>query len=497
MSQVALPVGTQLKEYRIEAVLGSGAFGVTYKGMDENIGLEVAIKEYLPESIAERNEDGHVVLRPNGDIDLFAWCRERFIDEAKTLAQLRHPNIVRVTRFFQTNGTAYFVMDFEEGKSLLQALADAGGTLPEARVRDIFRQVLDGLAHVHQRRYLHRDIKPGNIYIRADGTVALLDFGAARLEMSSGEESAGNMITPGYAPPEQHLADGRQGPWSDLYAVGASMHRCLTGKTPVASIERKNTLAAGGQDPYAPLAAQAGQGAASPLLASIDWMLSLDAEARPQAVEQVLAAWEGRITPPVPSAGFVYVPRKAVRSYKILIGGPVGVGKTTAITSLSDSGVLTTEQRASDVVGKRKSQTTVAMDYGTLTISDSERVHIYGIPGQERFDFMWEILQKGAIGMLLLLDNSRSAPLEDLKFFTRSFAHLIAKTALVIGINRSDAHPAPGLHDYHDVLRESFSDLFESPPPVMEVDPRRREDMEIMVQTLLCLIDPRLETENE
>lgn len=497
MSDLALAPGTQIKEYRIEAVLGSGTFGITYKGLDTNLGLEVAIKEYLPESIADRNIDGHVVLRANGDLDLFNWCRERFVDEAKTLAQFRHPNIVRVTRFFQTNGTAYFVMDFEEGKSLFQVLSESGGVLPEERVCDIFRQVLNGLAQVHQRRYLHRDIKPGNIYLRADGSVALLDFGAARLEMSGGDETARGMLTPGYAPPEQYETDGRQGPWSDLYAVGATMHRSLTGKAPAPSIDRKNQLKAGGKDPYPLLTSKKAQNAPSSLLSSVDWMLSLDAEARPQSVGQVLAAWEGRVTPPAPTAGFEYVPRKAVRSYKILIGGPVGVGKTTAITTLSDSGVLTTEQRASDVVGNRKSQTTVAMDYGTLTISENERVHIYGIPGQERFDFMWEILQRGAIGLLLLVDNSRPAPMEDLKFFLKSFAPLIEKTAVVIGINRCETNPKPSLQEYHNAVQGYFPDLFKSPPPVMEADPRRREDMEIMVQSLLYLIDPRLEAEYE
>jgi len=494
-----LPVGLQLEEYRIEKVLGSGAFGVTYKGLDTNLSLEVAIKEFFPESIAERNSNGHVVLRAGGDVDLYAWCRERFLDEAKTLAQFRHPNIVRVNRYFQTNGTAYFVMDFEEGKSLQEFLKESGGLMSEEQVKAIFKQVLEGLAQVHQRKYLHRDIKPGNIYIRNNGTAALLDFGAARLEMSGSEKDYVSMLTPGYAPLEQYISDGRQGPWSDLYAIAATMHRCLTGKAPIASMERRKRITTGHADPYHPVAQRLGQdNNPSSLLDSIDWMLSLDTAARPQSVEQVIEALEGRRSPPTSStAGFVYQPRQAVRSYKILIAGPVGVGKTTAINTLSDSGVLTTEQRASDVVQSRKSQTTVAMDYGTLTVSENERVHLYGIPGQERFDFMWDILQKGAIGLLLLVDNSRTTPLNDLEFFLKSFSHLIENTALVIGINRTDTHPQPSLEDYQRFLRERMGDRASNPPPVMEIDPRSREDMEIMVLSLLYLIDPGLEPDHE
>ena len=494
-----LPIGTQLEEYRIEKVLGSGAFGVTYKGLDSNLGLEVAIKEFFPESIAERNSDGHVVLQAGGDVDLYNWCRERFLDEAKTLAQFRHHNIVRVTRFFQTNGTAYFVMDFEEGRSLQEVLKESNGLLGEEQVGTVFQQVLAGLAQVHQRKYLHRDIKPGNIYIRSDGSAALLDFGAARLEMSGSDKDFVSMLTPGYAPLEQYAADGHQGPWSDLYAIGATMHRCLTGKAPIASVERKKRISSGHPDPYRSISQRLGQGNPSPLLDTIDWMLCLEPGARPQSVAQALEGLKGQR--PAPSAestdGFVYQPRQALRSYKILIAGPVGVGKTTAISTLSDSGVLTTEQRASDIVQSRKSQTTVAMDYGTLTVSDSERVHLYGIPGQERFDFMWEILQQGAIGLLLLVDNSRTAPLNDLEFFLKSFSSLIENTAVVIGINRTDSYPKPSLEDYQRFLRERMGDAEGNPPPVMEVDPRSREDMETMVLSLLYLIDPGLEPDHE
>lgn len=490
-----LTIGALLKEYRIDSVLGSGAFGVTYKAHDTNLGIDVAIKEYFPDAVAERNAEGHLVLKPNGDVDLYAWCRDRFLDEAKILAQFRHHNIVRVSRYFQANGTAYFVMDFEEGQTLHEELNKAGGQLSETRVQEIFRHVLNGLARVHQQRYLHRDIKPGNIYIRQDGSAALLDFGAARLEMST-DEDYGAMLTPGYAPPEQYSTSGHQGPWSDLYAVGAAMHRCLVGKSPAAAPERKKSIDAGKGDPYRPLALQLGIDAPSHLIQTVDWMLALDPVARPQSVAQVLDAWEGRQAPPKAGLGFVYVPRKAIRSYKILIGGPVGVGKTTAINSLSDSGVVTTEQRASDLVQSRKHQTTVAMDYGTLNVSDDERVHLYGIPGQERFDFMWEILQKGALGLLLMIDNSRTDPLGDLEFFLNAFAKLIDNTAVVIGINRSDTHPSPSLHDYRAFLNQRCSDG-SVPHPVMEVDPRNREDMEMMVLSLLYLIDPGQESDHE
>jgi serine/threonine protein kinase len=487
-----LPLGISLHEYVIEAVLGMGAFGITYKATDTNLGVAVAIKEYLPESCARRAGDNQVAVLSDDVREMYEWGRDRFLDEVKILAKFRHPNIVRVNRYFMANDTAYFVMDFEDGESLQSLLSRTADPLDEARIKNICHQVLSGLHAVHEQKYLHRDIKPGNIYLRKDGSAALIDFGAARLEMA-GEEDATALVTPGYAPVEQYVADGKQGPWSDLYAIGATIYRCLTRKTPVSSIARMKKLEEEGVDPCPPLSKQEPQLGSREFLETVDWMMAIVPEDRPQSVQEVLDAWAGKKRRPQAAAkSFTYVPRQARKTYKILIAGPVGVGKSTAIHTISDSGMLAREAFATDSVQERKEQTTVAMDYGSLDISDNERILLYGVPGQERFNFMWHILQKEAIGLVLLIDNGRRNPLGDLDFFLQSFDAFINKTGIVIGINRTEQYPRPSIFDYHFHL-QSKQQPWNVHPPIMEVDPRNHEEMRKLVLSLLCHLDPGVE----
>src|SRR5919109_114228 len=183
MAQNALPVGYALHEYRIEKVLGVGGFGLTYLALDSNLNLRVAVKEYLPAEIALRAADHTIGPRSPEAADTFGWGKQRFMDESRTVASFRHPNIVRVMRFFEANGTAYMVMEFVEGAALNQWVKERR-PLSEAEVLPIVVQVLDGLEVVHRAGFLHRDIKPGNIYIREDGTAVLLDFGSARQKSS-------------------------------------------------------------------------------------------------------------------------------------------------------------------------------------------------------------------------------------------------------------------------------------------------------------------------
>lgn len=174
-------------------------------------------------------------------------------------------------------------------------------------------------------------------------------------------------------------------------------------------------------------------------------------------------------------------------NYKILFAGPVGAGKTTAITSISDIPPVRTDEDASDMTLDRKTQTTVAMDYGLMNIGEGERVHLYGTPGQERFNFMWDILTEGSIGMVLLLDNTRNDPFKDLQFFLRSFKSFSDAGALVIGITRSDLKSQPMLSRYQEHLHE-----LNVKAPVFEVDARRREDISTLIQALLYSLDPGL-----
>ena len=175
----ALPEGYVLNEYRVESVLGAGGFGMTYLATDCNLNLKVALKEYLPVDFAARGADHAISARTDADADSFNWGLRRFLDEARTLASFRHPNIVRVMRFFESNHTGYMVMEFVEGEPLNSWITQRR-PLPQQDVLDITGSLLDGLGVMHNAGYLHRDIKPANIFIRGDGSPVLIDFGSAR-----------------------------------------------------------------------------------------------------------------------------------------------------------------------------------------------------------------------------------------------------------------------------------------------------------------------------
>ncbi len=243
----ALPSEYLLDEYRIEAILGAGGFGVTYKALDTHLDAWVAIKEYFPVEWSFRDADG-VTVHANtqglgsatgGQIADYEWGLERFLDEARVLARIQHPYVVRVKRYFRANGTAYIVMDYEEGQPL-SAILDENATLGEDEVRGLLEDVLPALQAVHEQGYLHRDIKPANLYVRScDHRVMLIDFGAARAAISSHSQNVTSLVTPGYSPPEQYTTrNDRYGTWTDLYALGAVLYRCVTGYTPAEAAER-------------------------------------------------------------------------------------------------------------------------------------------------------------------------------------------------------------------------------------------------------------------
>lgn len=174
-------------------------------------------------------------------------------------------------------------------------------------------------------------------------------------------------------------------------------------------------------------------------------------------------------------------------NYKIIFTGPVGAGKTTAISVLSDIEVIATDEQASDMTQNRKETTTVAMDYGLMKLEGGERIHLYGTPGQERFDFMWKILTQGGIGLILLLDNSRADPIQDMRFFLNAFDDFIKSTKLAIGVTRTDLANGPTLNDYHAELKK-----LGIIPPLFEVDARKRIDVVQLVEALLFSLDPWL-----
>ncbi len=274
----SLPQGCQLQEYRIDDILGEGGFGITYLATDTNLGFAVAIKEYFPFDWAVRNADHNVVPRSQQIRKKFQWGLERFLEEANRLAQFRgHPNIVRVNRVIRENQTAYFVMEYEEGESL-HAVLEREAPMEEDRLRFLISEVLDGLAEVHSREILHRDIKPDNIYVREDGVPVLLDFGSARRDQRS--KALTGIVAEGYSPLEQYASDSEnQGVWSDIYALGATIYHAISGAAPPPSPRRRL------KDAMIP-AAEIGAGQYdADFLDAVDWALGITPEQRPPDVE--------------------------------------------------------------------------------------------------------------------------------------------------------------------------------------------------------------------
>ncbi len=276
----ALTPGTRLGDYRLDAVIGHGGFGITYRAFDTQLAKFVAIKEYLPVEFAVRGGDGNVVPRGARFAEDFAWGRERFLDEARALARFRHLHIVPVLRYFEANGTAYTVMEFEDGKSVGELLRQPEGRLATDDVQRLADGLIGGLSAVHAQGFLHRDIKPSNIIIRRDGIPVLIDFGAARQAMGERSRTLTGVLTPQYAPIEQYALDGNQGPWSDIYSAAAVLHHAIAGQPPPDAAARVGT------DPYRPLSiTQAGR-FESAFLGAIDRALAFVPTDRPQTVEE-------------------------------------------------------------------------------------------------------------------------------------------------------------------------------------------------------------------
>jgi len=224
------------EKYRIGRVLGAGGFGVTYLAVDQNVGLRVAIKEYMPGSDAGRGTDGYSVeAHTLDDKEAFDFGLEKFLEEAQVLARISekdNPNIVNIHGFFKANGTAYLVMRYLEGQTLNSLLESSGGSLPENEAVEILTAMLNGLRDIHNEGFIHRDIKPQNVFITNDRGVKLIDFGAARHAQGAKSRGLTQIYTPPYAPFEQYFKQSDQGPWTDLYAVGITFYQMLTGLIP-------------------------------------------------------------------------------------------------------------------------------------------------------------------------------------------------------------------------------------------------------------------------
>jgi serine/threonine protein kinase len=279
-----LPEGHQLQNYRILRVLASGGFSFVYLAHDEN-DTPVAIKEFLPASLALRTGDEIEPKVPEAQAAAFRYGMKCFFEEGKALASLGHPNVVRVLNFFRANETVYLVMRYERGRTLQEHIQARRGALRESWIRSTFAALLTGLREVHTNKLLHLDIKPGNVYLRSDGTPLLIDFGAARQMLQGEAPTLPPMFTPGFASPEHHMDRSKLGPWSDIYSVGATMYACVTALAPPSAEERLD------KDRMVP-ARKAGAGKyTSELLDTIDWCMRLEHLERPQsgfALQKVL-----------------------------------------------------------------------------------------------------------------------------------------------------------------------------------------------------------------
>ena len=274
---VALPVGTLIGRYEVLSVLGQGGFGITYRARDVQLDREVAIKEYLPTALAVRQNGVTVMPRSTKMAEDFTWGRDRFVAEGRVMATLhRAPGIVRVYDFLEINGTAYIVMEMLHGDTL-EGHIKKNGRLDTSAIDRILWPLLEGLEQVHTAGFLHRDIKPANILLDAAGNPTLIDFGASRAAMVGRTVAMTAIFTPGYAAPEQFTA-AKQGPWTDIYGVSATLYHAITGRAPPSAFDRML------DDEYESVATAAPAGFAPGLLAGIDAGLAVRATDRPQSI---------------------------------------------------------------------------------------------------------------------------------------------------------------------------------------------------------------------
>lgn len=277
-----LPEGCEIAGYRIVKKIAAGGFSIVYLAYDED-GNAVAIKEYLPSSLALRQSGDLLPVVQPENLPIFRMGLKCFFEEGRALARISHPNVVSVINFFRANETVYMVMVYESGRSLQDHILRRRekGERPlvsERFIRKTFNQVMNGLREVHANRLLHLDIKPANIYLRSDGTPLLLDFGAARQALKADSPKISPMYTPGFAPPELYLRGGSLGPWSDIYSVGAAMFACMAGAPPQPADQRKTRDRM--DEHFARL-----QAMYSPeILHLVRWCLLLDPLERPQSV---------------------------------------------------------------------------------------------------------------------------------------------------------------------------------------------------------------------
>ena len=285
-----LPIGHILQnEYKIESVLGAGGFGITYLARDTNLNYLVVIKEFLPQDMAARDQSRISVTPFTKDTQNYNHLLKRFSEEAQLLAKMRHPNIVKVIRFFKENNTAYFVMEYAEGETLKEYL-HRHNTLKEEEILSIMMPILEGTKYVHEQGFLHRDIAPDNIYLTKNGMPILIDFGAARDAIAEESKNISSIVKEGYSSPEQYTINNKQNASSDIYALGAVFYRLITGKVPANAPHRQTALLNDDVDPIGDISKEYEKKYSPQLLHAIKKALNIRAVDRFASVSQFQSA---------------------------------------------------------------------------------------------------------------------------------------------------------------------------------------------------------------
>ena len=293
MSARPLAPGHDILWYTINKVLGQGGFGITYLARDQNLHRDVAIKEYLPVSFAHRHRDFSVKPITGDHRDKYVWGLDSFLKEAQTLARFGHDNIVRVHSVFEENSTAYMVMAYEHGKSLASIYSD-GSISDQTFFENTFFPIFDGLEAIHRLGFIHRDIKPANIYIRENQTPVLIDFGSARQTSQQQTGEMTTLVSQGYTPLEQYSANyGDQGPWTDIYALAATVYEGMIGERPDECLSRSACMLRRKPDTLLPPEKASSKGFDSGFVRAVYAGLALEPEARPQTLGEWQSMFNG------------------------------------------------------------------------------------------------------------------------------------------------------------------------------------------------------------
>ncbi len=322
----ALPAGTRFGEFEIIRVLGVGGFGIVYLAQDHSLERQVALKEYMPAALAARGVGAMVTVRASSFAETYAVGLRSFVKEARLLARFDHPSLVKVYRFWEDNGTAYMVMPYLPGRTLRDARRAMTGPPDEAWIRGVLAPLLDVLELLHREGVFHRDIAPDNILLPSEGAPILLDFGAARRVINDRTQSLTAILKPSYAPIEQYaeMAAMRQGPWTDIYALGAVLHYLLFGVPPAPATARAV------QPDAQPIEQRVVPGVSPRFVSVVAWMLGVRPLERPQNIASLRAALAGEVPIPPSVRHDVTVPGETALM-------PVASASVSALASASAS----------------------------------------------------------------------------------------------------------------------------------------------------------------